>query len=173
MELKTELINIGDPQWETQVCQYVCGNRQHFDELVLHFFSSDFRGAHGATKILLACAKIKPEWLAEQVPNMVRTLSKDLPVWSKRNILRVIQYQSIPEELWGHTADQCFNYLASTDEPVAVKVFSMTVIYNLTKEVPDLARELRLLIEDQYPLGSAGFKARGRKVLNQLQKDGH
>jgi len=49
----------------------------------------------------------------------------------------------------------------------------MTVIYNLTEQLPDLARELRLLIEDQYDLGSAGFKSRGKKVLKQLQKDGH
>ena len=49
----------------------------------------------------------------------------------------------------------------------------MTVLYNLTKKLPDLARELRLLIEEQYNLGSAGFKARGRHVLGQLKKDGH
>jgi hypothetical protein len=80
------------------------------------------------------------------------------------NLLRILQYQTIPEAQWGHAADQCFTYLASSDEPVAV---------NLTKQLPGLARELRLMIEEQYPLGSAGFKARGRHILRKQDKDEH
>lgn len=173
MDLKTALLNIRDPRWESQLCQYVCEDKQHFRELMGCFYSGDLYPMHRATLIILACVKEKPEWIVEQIPRMVRTLNKGLPVSLKRNILRILQNETIPEPLWGHVADQCFNYLASSEEPVAIKVFAMTVIYNLTEQLPDLARELRLLIEDQYDLGSAGFKSRGKKVLKQLQKDGH
>lgn len=173
MYLKSALLDIMEPDWESQLCQYVGENKQNFLELMDCFFSTDSHLTQRATLIMLASVKDKPEWVAEQVPRLVKALDPDLPVSLKRNILRILQHQVIPELLWGHAADQCFNYLISTDEPVAIKAFSMTVIYNLSRQVPDLALELRLLIEDQYYLGSAGFKARGRKVLSQLQKDGY
>ncbi|GHN02752.1 hypothetical protein WSM22_42410 [Cytophagales bacterium WSM2-2] len=54
-------------------------------------------------------------------------------------------------------------------EPVAVRVFSMTVLGNLAVKVPELRNELIPLIEDQMPYVSAGFVSRGRKVLKQLK----
>ena len=104
---------------------------------------------------------------------MVKSLNPDLPVAYKRNLLRILQHHSIPESLWGHAADQCFGFLSDPAEPVAVKVFSMSVLYNLTHEIPELGRELKILIEDQFPYGSPGFKSRGGKILKALQKRGY
>ena len=171
MDLKDILLNSKD--WENTAARYVSDSKPRFSQLMDCFYHGDFRLSHRATLIILQVAPNKPRWLAEQIPVMARTLKKELPDWYKRNLLRILQYHKIPEQQWGHVADQCFNYLASVKEPVAVKVFSMTVLYNLTRDLPDLAKELRFLIEEQYPLGSAGFKARGRKVLKQLDKDGH
>jgi hypothetical protein len=53
-------------------------------------------------------------------------------------------------------------------EPIAVKVFSMTVLANLSKSSPDIKKELRIAIEDQLPYGSAGFVSRAKKVLKEI-----
>ena len=171
MDLKDILLNSED--WQNIAVSYVSASKPRFSQLMDCFYLGDFRLSHRATLIILQVIPTKPRWVAEQIPRMASTLKKELPDWYKRNLLRILQYQKIPEKQWGHVADQCFNYLASFDEPVAIKVFSMTVLYNLTRDLPDLAKELRFLIEEQYPLGSAGFKARGRKILSQLDKDGH
>lgn len=171
--LKSALQEPTSPAWESDLCHLVCENEHRFLELIEVFYGNDSRLLQKSTLIILACNKVKPEWVDDQVPRMVNSLNKNIPTPLKRNILRILQYKTIPETLWGHAADQCFNYLESSKEPVAIKAFSMTVLYNLTKKLPDLARELRLLIEEQYNLGSAGFKARGRHVLGQLTKDGH
>jgi hypothetical protein len=173
LELKSVLAQERYPGWENDIAHYVCQHKSRFSLLMDLFYSADSCFSHRATLIILESARLKPEWVKEQVPKMGMSLSHDLPVWFRRSLLRILQFYRIPEGQWGHIASQCFDYLASADEPVAVKVFSMSVLYNLTRELPDLARELRLIIEDQYPLGSAGFKARARKVLMQLQKDGH
>jgi hypothetical protein len=44
----------------------------------------------------------------------------------------------------------------------------MTVLGNLTMALPELGKELAILIEDELPYGSAGFVSRGRKVLKQI-----
>ncbi len=64
--------------------------------------------------------------------------------------------------------DICFKYLEFPDEALAVKVFSMTVLGNLAKKYPEIKPELKLLIEDQLPHQTAGFKSRAKKILKQL-----
>lgn len=64
----------------------------------------------------------------------------------------------------------CFAYLESPAEALAIKVFSMTVLGNLAKLYPEIIPELKLLIEDQLPYQTAGFKSRGKKVLKVLEK---
>jgi hypothetical protein len=64
--------------------------------------------------------------------------------------------------------DICFKYLELPDEALAVKVFSMTVPGNLAKKYPEINPELKLLIEDQLPHQTTGFKSRAKKILKQL-----
>jgi hypothetical protein len=57
----------------------------------------------------------------------------------------------------------CFKFLESPTEALAVKVFSMTVLVNLAKQYPEIVPEIKILIEDQLPHQSAGFKSRTKK----------
>ena len=99
---------------------------------------------------------------------MVANLENDVNDAVKRNTVRVLQFVDIPEEHMGKLADICFNYMGSAKEPIAVKVFSMTVLYHITLKIPELKNELLPLIEDLIPYGSAGFQNRGRKIIKSL-----
>lgn len=66
--------------------------------------------------------------------------------------------------------DICFNYLESPTEALAVKVFSLSVLGNLAKLYPGIIPELKLIIEEQLPNQSAGYKSRAKKVLKQITK---
>jgi hypothetical protein len=65
-------------------------------------------------------------------------------------------------------ADFCFKTLNSGFSAIAVKAYSMEILYRLSLIYPELANELatsiRILMED----GSAGITARGRMVLKKL-----
>ncbi len=81
----------------------------------------------------------------------------------------MLQFIPIPKSSQGQVASLCFKFLNDPKQPIAVRVFSMTVLANLAREVPELQRELRILIEDQLPYGSAGFVSRGRSILKKLK----
>jgi hypothetical protein len=87
----------------------------------------------------------------------------------KRNTIRILQFIPIPRSLQGHATAICFDLFKNPKEPVAVRVFSMSVLGRIAEDQPELKGELKLLIEDQLPFGSAGFISRARKVLKQLQ----
>ena len=171
--METTLLNTHHPHKNPDILTHFVESKDHFTELMECFFSGNFHLSHKATLIVLELRKNRSGWIQEQLPRMVNTLDIGLPGWYKRNILRILQDQELPEASWDHAVDQCFKYLSSGDESVAVKVFSMTVIHNISKKVTELSKELRFLIEEQYPHSSAGFKARSRKILKQLDKTAH
>ncbi|MEO6489149.1 MAG: hypothetical protein ABIO04_04340 [Ferruginibacter sp.] len=86
----------------------------------------------------------------------------------KRNSLRLLQDIDIPEKYQGQLMDICFEFLQSPTEALAVKVYSMTVLARLSKIYPEIIPELKLIIEDQSPSQTAGFKSRAKKVFKVL-----
>jgi len=87
-----------------------------------------------------------------------------------RNTVRTWQFMNIPDKHLGQVAQLCFDYLEKHETPIAVKVFSMVVLEKVVKREPELKNELKFLIEEQLPYGSAAFKSRGKKVLASLAK---
>lgn len=56
--------------------------------------------------------------------------------------------------------------LADVKETVAVRVFCMTVLDNLSKHYPEIKQELRVILQDQLEQGcTAGFRSRASKIL--------
>ncbi|MGB0838893.1 MAG: hypothetical protein ACPGXL_02075, partial [Chitinophagales bacterium] len=91
----------------------------------------------------------------------------------KRNIIGIFQElnpATFSEDLLGEITDICFDCLIDKNEAIAVKAFSMTTLANICVLVPELAGELKLVVEEQMPHGSSGFKSRGKKVIKQMEK---
>lgn len=88
----------------------------------------------------------------------------------KRSVVRSLQFILAPKSLQGEVANLCFGYLADPSEEPAIRIFSMSVLQNLVVEVPDLGSELKLIIEDQLPYATPGFRSRANKVLKHLNR---
>lgn len=65
-------------------------------------------------------------------------------------------------------AEVCFDWLIGKHK-VAAKVFSMTSLYKLGKEFDWIHPELEVILHRGYEEGSAGFRSRARKVLDNLK----
>ena len=70
----------------------------------------------------------------------------------------------------GITLEYCFQLLNNPKEAVAIRVFAMTVLYNLTLQEPDLAHELYDSIEMHMEGALPGYKSRGGRILELLNK---
>ena len=64
-------------------------------------------------------------------------------------------------------ATACFDWLIG-DHKVAPKAYSITCLYHLGKTFDWIHPELKMVLENDYPRGSAGYKARARQVLANL-----
>jgi len=171
MDLKAAILKEHSKPQAIFIRDYIGDNQALFDKLMTHFFSNEYRVTQRAAWIMTHCTEKRPHLIKPYLAKMVNNLKDEkIHVAVKRNTIRLLQKIAIPEELMGTVADLCFNFLANPNETVAVRIFSMSILGEFCKKEPDLAGELRIIIEEFMPHGTAGFRSRGKKTLKALQK---
>ncbi len=155
-----------------KIVQYIGSDQSRFKMLVEAFLSEPYRLTQRAAWPLSYCVKKHPGLIKPHLKKIINNLNAPgIHDAVKRNTVRFLQFIEIPKSLHGITLDICFGFLQNKKEPIAIKVFGMTVVANLVKIYPELKGELIAIIEDQMPYGSAGFVSRGKKILKQLSQD--
>ncbi|MEQ8924790.1 MAG: hypothetical protein RLO81_03190 [Fulvivirga sp.] len=168
MDIKKELLKEHSKDQAEYIAAHIVTDKSKFKELMNLFLGDHYRTSQRAAWVVSKCHDNNPELIKPYLKEMIKNLGKGQHVAVKRNTLRILQDIEIPEPLWGITADVCFKVMESASEAIAVKVFGMTVLANICQHVPELKNELKLIIEDQMPYGSAGFQSRAKKVLKKL-----
>ena len=169
MNLETEILREHSKRQCLRIASWIGRDRKRFKDLMKLFLVGDYRTTQRTAWIIKHCADEHRELILPHIdPMLERMLEAGVHVAVKRNVIRILQDLEIPRPLAGKIATICFDLLASHNEPIAVKVFSMTVLANLAREEPDLKNEIRILVEREMINGSAGFRSRGAKVLRKL-----
>ncbi len=171
MDIKAILSKDHSKTITDQVVAYVGDDPKRFSALVAVYLAGPYRITQRAAWPLSCCVVTHPELIEGHLSTILKFVKKPGNHEAvKRNTVRLLQFISIPKRFHGQIIDMCFGFLTDSKEPIAVKAFSMTVLANLVKGIPELKEELKIIIEDQMPYGSAGFKSRGSKVLKELAK---
>jgi hypothetical protein len=169
MNLKQSLPERYSKEDFKEIIDWINGSPEHFAELMEIFFDGNTRKNQYAASVMIHCIDKWDYLLNPYLEKLILNLQNDgLHDAIKRNTVRVLQDVEIPKKLHGTMANICFNYLQNPSEAIAIKVFSMTIIHNLTKNYPELKEELKFILEEQMPFQSAGFRSRAGKILRSL-----
>ena len=141
-----------------------------FDALMELFFSDDWCMNQRASWPIPYIVKKHPHLIDPYLARMVEHLEHPVHNAVVRNSIRLFQDIQLPDGLEGKVYQICFNLLRNIKEPVANKVFAMTVMYNIGLKYPELLTELKIILENQIDYEKAGFKSRGRKILTLIDK---
>ena len=148
------------------ITEYACSSPTHFKELIKCFLANEYRLAQRAAWSVSWAARRKPELVKPYIKDFVAQLSRtDVHGAVIRNSIRVLEAIEIPEELHGDVMNACFAFIEKTSTPVAIKAFSLTTLFNLSKIYPEIKSELKLLIQNNWDNETAAFKSRGKKIL--------
>lgn len=151
-----------------RVVNYIGHDRDKFEALMQLFFSDDWCLNQRSSWPIPFIVEKSPELIYPYLEKLLNNLENPSHNAVVRNTIKLFQDIDIPDKFQGHVVNVCTDLLTDPKEPVANRVFSMTVIYNISKKWPDLQNELRILIESQMENESAGFKSRGRKILKAI-----
>lgn len=112
---------------------------------------------------------IQPRLIEPYIPDIINRLSAETSSSKKRHFLKLISLHRVPHEQCSFLLEYCLQCFTSSSEPIAVRVFAMQVLYNISETEPGLKPELLTTIQHEIELhASAGIKARGRKLAQQL-----
>jgi len=149
----------------------IISHPERMDELIQIFIEGPVQMTQRSAWSISVIAEKQPKLLFNYFDLFIDLLNQPNKHDSvNRNIVRAFQFLEIPIQHQGRVLDACFNLLNSSKEPIAVKAFCMTVIYNLSKEYPDIIPELKASIESIIPNASPGLKNRGSKILKAIQQ---
>lgn len=155
-----------------EVANYVGNNKERFAELIEIIIGKDIEMANRAAWVIPSIDIKKIDQLIQPfLKTMIELLNQPVHDAIKRNVVRMLQFTTIPKKLQGITLEYCFQILNNPKEAVAIRVFAMTVLYNLTLQEPDLAHELYDIIEMHMEGALPGYKNRGGKILKDLAKN--
>lgn len=171
MQLRDEILLEHSRTNTDKIAHWIGNNPARLATLIELFLHDEYRVVQRAAWIMSIVAQEHPTLLKPHLKAMLDRMNDEgIPVAVKRNVVRVLQFMPIPEELQGEVMDYCFRFLEDPQETVAVRVFSMTVLTNLAQQYPDIKKEIILLIEDQLREGAQpAFISRGKKTLKLLQ----
>ncbi|CAN5138396.1 hypothetical protein BH09BAC3_BH09BAC3_32040 [soil metagenome] len=155
----------------SKIVKHVGHNPVLFRELVGVFLAGPYRITQRAAWPLSICVVNHPKLVKPYLKAIIKYLDHPgIHDAVKRNTVRFLQFIDIPKSLQGRVVDICFGFLSNPREPIAVRVFSMTVLANLAKQHPELKDELKIYIEDHLPFGGPAFRSRGYKILKLISK---
>ncbi len=170
MNIKEALLEEHSKAQALKIMNYIGDSPKRFAQLMECFFDDEWRLNQVAAYTMNHVVEKNPQLFDPYVKEAIENLKSPKHVAVKRNTLRIFQTHEVPEELQGTLLNLAFDFLASPKEAIAIKVFSMGIIFEMGKKEPDLFHELKILIEDQLPTGSSGFKARGKKYLKYINQ---
>ncbi|MFZ6051556.1 hypothetical protein [Halocola ammonii] len=174
MNIKQALIDEHSKAQKDRIADYVGHDTDRFETFMRIFLHGEKPLPQRAAWCLDVIYRNNPIATQRFFPELIERLADDSAHDAvHRNILKIFESEPIDvlgEELQGKLIDLCFGFLASPQRPIAIRAYSMTVLYKFCELYPELGGELKLLIEENMKYGSAGIKSRGRKVLKALKK---
>ncbi|MFN0278614.1 MAG: hypothetical protein ACKVRN_08430 [Pyrinomonadaceae bacterium] len=166
MNIHDALLEAHSKAQAMKIANYIGDNPDRFAELMKHLLGPVYRLSQRAAWPVSYCIERRPELVKPYFNVLIKQLERaDTHVAVKRNVARLFQFVEIPKRYHGRVFDACYNLLADPAQPVAVRVFSMTVAAKIAEKQPELLDELRLVAAKYPQAATAGFRSRARRVL--------
>ncbi len=111
------------------------------------------------------------------VPDLAEIIVEELPELDNQSaassLIRIFASVRLPKDevLQDFLADYCFWLLIEPVEKFALRVYALEILYGISKNIPELKRELALHIKQLLPYSPMSFKSRGGKILRKIEKE--
>ncbi|MCX6248748.1 MAG: hypothetical protein NTW10_13570 [Bacteroidetes bacterium] len=142
-----------------------------FDELIMIYLKNEEPVSRRAAWVTDTVTEKRPDLLERYLEEIVTRLETFTHDGMKRESLRMLARSRFPADQLGLLITLCFDWLISSSESVAVKMYSMEVLYKISQQEPEMKKELVDSIELRMHEETPGFRAHGKKLLKQLYKE--
>ena len=166
MDLRAALLEVHSKAQAEKIAAYVGDDEKRFAELMKLLLGSVYRLSQRAAWPVSYCIERRPDLVKPYFNVLIKQLERDdAHAAVRRNVARLFQFVDVPKRYRGRLFDACYNLLDDADQPVAVRVFSMTVAAELAKDSPELLAEIELVAAKHPSLLTPGMRSRMRRIF--------
>lgn len=172
-ELRAMVTGIAGTREADWVATSAAENPAIFLKLLEYSCSNEKKLAFHASWVLTKIGDKYPAMLDPFLTLIVDAAGKTENESALRSFLRIISLNDpgkIEQDFHGRLADLCFNLLNSGFSAIAIKAYSMEILYRLSKIYPELSSELAASIRNMMHGGSAGIVSKSRMILRRLER---
>ncbi|MFO7575761.1 MAG: (deoxy)nucleoside triphosphate pyrophosphohydrolase [Bacteroidales bacterium] len=172
-ELKSMIYRMSGSSEVGWIAASAVSNQLLFRKLLEFTEGDDTRLVFRSSWALIKVCEESPELFLPYLEVIADKLFRTKNGSAERSFLKILQLtgtSSLSEDLQGRLADHCFTLLRSRSSAIAVKVYSIDVLYEISQRYPGLTNELAGILNmlpDDVP---AGVKAKCRELLRKLSK---
>jgi 8-oxo-dGTP diphosphatase len=167
-DMVNRMISMKEVDW---VASSAGENPAIFKKLLEFSFSSDRRLAFRSSWTLTKVCDKYPELIIPYLGMIIESLDNIDNESTQRSFLRILSFaemDKVDSRFHGILADHCFSALNSGFSAIAIKAYSMEILYKLAVIYPELANELALSVSMLQADSSGGILARSRIILDKL-----
>ena len=160
---------------------FVLKNKEHFKDLLKITFNTKSKNSVKAAWILELVCKEKINWLAPYLSYFSANINSITNESSLRPLAKICVFLAnsyysnqdseikklVTKEHINSFIENGFQWLIQNHK-VATKVYSMEFLYLFGKEIDWVYTELNYILQQNIMLESAAYKARGRKILKNI-----
>ena len=133
-------------------------------------YSEEEKYSVRASYVICHLSKVKSDLIEPHTKQIILKLSELNNSGVKKNFLKIFEsYILIKEdELLGILIDVCYSFLLKPSESLATRIYSMQIIFNAAKEIPELKTELKLVLEEILIEEIPSLSQRAKRLLKSL-----
>jgi hypothetical protein len=155
-----------------QIVDAVGDNPEYFKTILDLCFNEGYPIAMRAGRAVALCNEKYPSLIVPYLDQLVKKVAASKIDGVKRGILKTF-CESVDLNNFtnlGELVDLCFHWLANPKESIAIRYYSMQILYKTCLIEPELKNELIPILENLTFETSAGIVSQAKKLLKQLKK---
>lgn len=172
MELQLALSKYPDKETLDEIITYIGNDPARFAKLIYLVLHGDRNVSQYASWLISPCIDLHPSLIRPHLQELIEHLSQpNLSDWVIRSTIKALmKTDNLSEEHQGLALQHCFDYLLNPKMAVSIHVYAMQTVFNISLNEPDLLNELKMVIEERLPYGTAAYKSRGKKIIGEIRK---
>ncbi len=154
-----------------EVVDYIGSNEERLSELMELVFGDDETLSINSSWVLYHALDVTALDFTPYMERSIGHVMQPAHPMIERGLLKLFWVMDEwPEYRFAELVDHMMATIMDTKSMIAAQALSMEALWKHLQPYPDLLEELKIVIKDGMPYGSAGYKAKAKKILKAGRK---
>jgi hypothetical protein len=153
--------------------QFALEHPETFRDFLDASLAQEYPMALRASRVVYLCAVARPGLVRPHLDEMLGSLAYLHDASVIRNFLHVFDdfVAELTEEQLGHLLKYCFDHIEDPAQTIAIRTYSLKLLYIISQRVPELKPELISIIHHHLPESPPAFQAQSAQIIKNLEKE--